>query len=408
MTALVTGAGAGIGRETALACARRGAKLVICDLDEARLVETESEIRELGRGVLARRVDVGSKAQMGAFADLVHGEYGAVDLLVNNAGVGLGALFLETSLEDWEWITRVNLFGVIHGCHFFVPEMVRRQRRGHVVNIASAAAYAPLPAQSAYAAAKFAVLGLSECLRTELAPFGIGVTAACPGFINTTIVETSRLRGVAAAPETRRRTIAFYRRRNYSAARVATNILAAVQRNRAVAPISPEAWVMYYAMRWIPSLLRRANRRLGARIAISDQGREVSPDRAGRGPTPAASLLRLLAGGIPALLDVGEELERLAPGLVGREYAIAPDRAGCDRGTTGGADGGLTDPRAPDPNARGRVRPDALDQPGRVAQIHLASLVGRADPSREARPWPGAAGGAGDRRARGAFEALRR
>jgi NAD(P)-dependent dehydrogenase (short-subunit alcohol dehydrogenase family) len=266
-TALVTGAGSGIGRETALACARRGARLVICDLDEARLLEAEREIRELGRSVLARRVDVGSRAEMADFAERVHAECGAVDLLVNNAGVGLGALFLETSLDDWEWIARTNLFGVVHGCHFFAPEMVKRGKPGHIVNVASAAGYAPLPAQSAYATTKFAVLGLSECLRAELAPFGIGVTAVCPGFIDTRIVETSRLRGTAAEPENRRRALAFYRRRGYSAARVARNLLASVQRDRAVAPISAEAWLMYYGMRSLPGFFRWANRKLAARAA---------------------------------------------------------------------------------------------------------------------------------------------
>jgi NAD(P)-dependent dehydrogenase (short-subunit alcohol dehydrogenase family) len=206
---------------------------------------------------------------MAAFAEEVHRACGAVDLLVNNAGVGLGALFLETSLEDWEWITRINLLGVVHGCHFFAPEMVKRGKPAHIVNVASAAAYAPLPAQSAYAATKFAVLGLSECLRAELAPFGIGVTAVCPGFIDTRIVETSRLRGVAAEPENRRRALAFYRRRGYSAVRVASNLLAAVQRNRAVAPISAEAWLMYYGMRALPGLFRWANGKLAARAGPS-------------------------------------------------------------------------------------------------------------------------------------------
>lgn len=255
-TALVTGAGRGIGKEMALACARRSARLVICDVDDARLVETEREIRDLGCDVLAQHVDVASGAEMAAFAETVHRECGTVDLLVNNAGVGLGGLFLETSLEDWEWIARINLFGVIHGCHFFVPEMVKRGLEGHVVNVASAAAYAPLPAQSAYAAMKFAVLGLSESLRAELSSVGIGVTAVCPGFINTAIVETSRLRGIAAEPENLRRTLAFYRRRNYGPERVAARILKAVQRNRAVAPITLEAWGLYYWMRLAPGLFR--------------------------------------------------------------------------------------------------------------------------------------------------------
>lgn len=266
-SALVTGAASGIGRATALACAGRGASLVLCDVEEAGLADAEREIRALGRDVLARRVDVGSPAEMEAFAAEVHRERGAVDLLVNNAGVGLGGLFLETSLEDWEWIARINLFGVIHGCHFFVPEMVRRGRGGHIVNVASAAAYAPLPAQSAYAASKFAIVGLSECLRAELAPFGIGVTALCPGFIDTPIVERSRLRGVSADPETRRRTLAFYRRRGYRPQRVARNLLKAVQRGRTLAPVSAEAWGMYYASRIAPGLLRWVNGKLAGRIS---------------------------------------------------------------------------------------------------------------------------------------------
>ena len=261
-TALVTGAGSGIGRELARACGRRGARLAICELDETRLEEAERDLRALGCDVLARQVDVGSGAEMEGFAADVHREWGPVDLLVNNAGVGLGGFFLETTLEDWEWIARTNLFGVVHGCHFFVPEMAKRGRPGHVVNVASAAAYAPLPAQSAYAATKFAVLGLSVAMNAELRHAGIGVTAVCPGFIDTPIVERARLRGVAADPQNRRRTAAFYRRRGYGPERVARNTLRAVQRNRAVAPISPEAWGLYYASRFAPGFLRWANGQL--------------------------------------------------------------------------------------------------------------------------------------------------
>jgi NAD(P)-dependent dehydrogenase (short-subunit alcohol dehydrogenase family) len=264
-TVLVTGAANGIGRATALACARRRARVVVCDRDAAGLAEAEREVRALGGEVLARPVDVASRDEMRSFAEAVHREIEAVDLLVNNAGVGLGGLFLDTPLDDWDWIARINLFGVVHGCHFFVPAMVKRGRGGHVVNLASAAAYAPLPAQSAYAATKFAVLGLSETLRAELAPFGIGVTAVCPGFIATGIVERSRLRGVAARPDNVQRTLAFYRRRNYAPERVAHNLLKAVARNRPVAPVSAEAWILYYGMRWLPGVLRSAARRLAAR-----------------------------------------------------------------------------------------------------------------------------------------------
>jgi NAD(P)-dependent dehydrogenase (short-subunit alcohol dehydrogenase family) len=281
-TALVTGAGSGIGREIARACARRGARVVICELDEARLAEAERDLRGLGADVLARRVDVGSRTEMEGFAADVHRDWGPVDLLVNNAGVGLGGMFLETTLDDWEWIVRTNFFGVVHGCHFFVPEMAKGGRPAHVVNVASAAAYAPLPAQSAYAATKSAVLGLSVAMHAEIRHAGIGVTVVCPGFIDTPIVERSRLRGVAADPETRRRTRAFYRRRAYGPERVARKTLHAVQRNRVVAPITLEASGLYYASRVVPGLLRWVNGQLARRVSgtptrVSERTNPVDP-----------------------------------------------------------------------------------------------------------------------------------
>jgi NAD(P)-dependent dehydrogenase (short-subunit alcohol dehydrogenase family) len=251
---LVTGAGSGIGRATALLAARRGARLAICDVDEAGLGEAEGEIQAAGRGVLARRVDVSDRAQMADFAAAVQEEAGVVDLLINNAGVGLGAGFLETELEDWDWIVPINLMGVVHGCHFFVPPMVERGQGGHVANVSSVAGFYATPSLAAYNATKFAVLGLSQGLRAELHQHGIGVTAICPGIINTPITESARLRGVAAEPGRRDRMVNVYRRRNYGPERVAENILKAVARNRPVAPISPEAWFAYGMSRVSPRL----------------------------------------------------------------------------------------------------------------------------------------------------------
>jgi NAD(P)-dependent dehydrogenase (short-subunit alcohol dehydrogenase family) len=264
-TALVTGAGSGIGRATALALARRGAALVLCDLNEVGLGETAAAARALGRDVLARRVDVASEDEMRAFAEVVHAQVEAVDILMNNAGVGLGAGTLHTTLEDWRWIIGVNLFGVVHGCHFFVPPMVRRRCGGHVVNVASAAGYVATEALAAYSTTKFAVVGLSEALRDELMPHGIGVTAVCPGLINTAITQTSPLRGPEATPEARAYMVDVYRRRNYPPERVADNVLKAIQRNRAVAPISPEAWGMYFLKRLAPGLVGRINRTVAHR-----------------------------------------------------------------------------------------------------------------------------------------------
>lgn len=252
--AVVTGAGSGIGRETALECARRGASLAICDLNEAGLAETERLVAELEKQtpVLARRVDVARAEEMRAFADAVFGELGGVDLLVNNAGVGLGGGFLDTSLEDWSWIVEINLLGVVNGCHFFVPRVVERGAGGHVVNVASAAGFLPAEPLSAYCATKYGVLGLSECLHIELARRGIGVTAICPGIINTPITRSARMRGADATPELREKVVASYQRRNYGPERVARAILRAVQKNRVVAPVAPEAWLAYWAKRIAP------------------------------------------------------------------------------------------------------------------------------------------------------------
>ena len=278
-TALVTGAASGIGRATALALARAGADLAVCDLNEAGLEETAAAIRSLGRRALAQRVDVARADDVRAFAAAVHAEHEAVDVLVNNAGVGLGGGFLDTSLEDWQWIVSINLWGVIHGCHFFLPPMVRRGRGGHVVNVSSAAGFLATAQLAAYSATKFAVFGLSEALRDELRPHGIAVTTVCPGIINTPITQSAPMRGPLATPEARVALVELYRRRNYGPERVAANILRAIARRRAVAPISPEAWLMYLMKRLAPGFTARLNRALQARLE-RQMGLGAAPPRA--------------------------------------------------------------------------------------------------------------------------------
>jgi NAD(P)-dependent dehydrogenase (short-subunit alcohol dehydrogenase family) len=268
-TALVTGAASGIGRETAVAFARAGADLVVCDVNERGLEDVAGAIKALGRAVLARRVDVSKAEEVRALADAVHAERPAVDVLMNNAGVAVGGTFVDTPLEDWQWLLSINVWGVVHGCHYFLPAMIRRGQGGHVVNVASAAGYVASSQLTAYATTKFAVVGLSEALRDELLPHGIAVTTVCPGIINTPITTTARMRGVDSAAA-RKALVDMYARRNYGPDRVATNILKAIARKRAVAPISPEAWVMYYLKRLAPGLTARLNR-----LATQRMDREV-------------------------------------------------------------------------------------------------------------------------------------
>ena len=264
---LVTGAASGIGLETALAFGRRGADLILCDLDEAGLASASQRIEALGGNAFTHRVDVSSAEEMEAFADEVHQRVEAVDILMNNAGVAIGGPFLSTSLEDWNWILGINTLGVVHGCHFFIPKMVARGQGGHVINISSAAGYSANSVLAAYNATKFSVLGLSEALWEELHPHGIGVTVVCPGLIDTPITRNARLVGEMDKPEKREEMVQGYQKRGYLPDRVARNILKAVEKNRLVAPISPEAWGLYYLKRFAPWLLRRLGLMMAKRAA---------------------------------------------------------------------------------------------------------------------------------------------
>jgi len=271
-TALVTGAASGIGRAAALAFAQRGADLVICDIDEAGLASAAEEIRGLGREVSTHRVDVANADQMEAFAGEVHERCEAVDLLMNNAGVAIAGAFLDTSLADWDWILGINLRGVVHGCHFFIPNMVRARRGGHVINISSAAGYSTSSKLAAYNTTKFGVLGLSEALWDELRPHGIGVTAVCPGVIDTPITRNARLVGPMDAASMREDIVRTYQRRRYTPDKVAEKILEAVQKNRVVAPVSPESWLLYFLKRLAPGPLRWTMHQLGRRTDLRVKG----------------------------------------------------------------------------------------------------------------------------------------
>ena len=138
---MVTAAGSGIGRETALLCARLGAALALCDLDEEVLQSSARAANALGAEVLIERLDVADPERMGVFAARVHERFDTVELLVNNTDMGVIATFLDTELSDWRHLIDVNLMGVVHGCHCFVPRMVANGRGGHVVNVASQAGF---------------------------------------------------------------------------------------------------------------------------------------------------------------------------------------------------------------------------------------------------------------------------
>ena len=261
--AVVTGAGSGIGRATALALAERGARIVAADIDRARVDALATELGD--RALLAHTFDVANRAQFTEFADAVHAIVPAVDIVVNNAGVAVGGLFLDTSLDDWDWLLGVNLRGVVHGCHFFVPKMVARGTGGHVINISSIFGIFPAPQVTAYVASKFAVLGFSQSLRTELAPHHIGVTAICPGMINTSIIDGGRMAGHVA--NRRAKMMDTFAKRGAPPSLVASTIIDALRTNPAVRTVGRDAWAMHQITRLAPALAHRAGAAISKRFA---------------------------------------------------------------------------------------------------------------------------------------------
>jgi len=200
-------------------------------------------VRERGGEAHARQVDVAAALSMERFAAWVRAEVGVPDVVVNNAGIVITGPFLDHSEQDWQQIVGVNLLGVVRGCRLFGAQMAERGTGGHLVNIASAAAFTPSLAQPAYSTTKAAVLMLSECLRAELAGYGIGVTAICPGLTTTPIARHVRFVGVpqAEADRLREAGIRALRRRRYPPEKVAAAVMRAVLRDRAVVPVNVEA-----------------------------------------------------------------------------------------------------------------------------------------------------------------------
>jgi len=259
---VITGAGSGIGRATALAFAKQGARIAACDIDQARLDGLATALGE--RALLVRKVDVADRAQVQAFADEVHAQVSAADVIVNNAGVAIGGTFLETSLDDWDWLLGINVKGVVHGCHYFIPKMVARGQGGHVVNISSILGIYAAPNVAAYVASKFAVRGLSQSLRTELEPHKIGVTAICPGMINTQIVADGRMN--AHITDLKSKVMATFARRGAPPEIVAREILAAVRTNPAVRAVGRDAMVIAALARMAPEITTRLGRLLSRRL----------------------------------------------------------------------------------------------------------------------------------------------
>jgi 2-hydroxycyclohexanecarboxyl-CoA dehydrogenase len=244
---VVTGAGSGIGRATAIRFSQDAADVVCVDIDSGA-AEATAEL--CASDATTEVCDVSDPTAVQALAERIESDRGPVDVLVNNAGVGVGGPFLETSIEDWDWLTGINLNGVAYGCHAFGGPMVERGR-GHIVNIASGAAYVMSRDMAAYCASKAGVVALSRCLRADWSEAGVGVTAICPGAINTPIAMNSRMFGAMAAQQDR--IAASFRRFAHSPDIVAKAIVRAVEKNHEVVPVGIESSIAYRMLPFVPA-----------------------------------------------------------------------------------------------------------------------------------------------------------
>ncbi|UUO01111.1 SDR family NAD(P)-dependent oxidoreductase [Mycolicibacterium novocastrense] len=252
--AVITGAGSGIGAAFAVELAKRGGRVVCSDIDEASARTTADAIIAHGGQAMSTRCDVSTIEDVTALADTAQSWFdGPPTVVVNNAGVGAGGLPIGAiSLKDWHWVLNVNLWGPVHGCHVFAP-LLRDAGFGGIINVASAAAFGAAPGMAAYNVSKAGVLSLTETLAAEMTGTGVRVTALCPTFVKTNIVEAGRI-----SPTSTQLADRLMRWTGFSAQRVARACLDTLDRGGLYCMPQPEARIGWGIKRFTLTVYTRA------------------------------------------------------------------------------------------------------------------------------------------------------
>jgi short-subunit dehydrogenase len=228
-------------------------------VQDAGLAETRALVEAIGVSVTAAHLDVADRGAVHAWADRVVSDHGRVNVVVNNAGVGLGALVDEMTYDDLEWLMNINFWGVVHGTKAFLPHL-KRAGDGHVVNVSSVFGIIGVPTQSAYNAAKFAVRGFTEALREELDldPCGVSCTSVHPGGIRTNIARSSRIGGLGPLTRSREEMAAEFERLARTTPEAAAEaILAGIRRDRRRVLIGTDAYLIDGMQRLLPTAYQR-------------------------------------------------------------------------------------------------------------------------------------------------------
>ncbi len=252
--AVITGAGSGIGAAFAQELAKRGGRVVCSDVDEISAHTTADAIKAHGGDALALRCDVSQIDDVTALATQAQSWFGGPPtLVVNNAGVGAGGLPIgEMSLDVWQWVLDINLWGPINGCHVFAP-ILREAGFGGIINVASAAAFGAAPGMAAYNVSKAGALSLSETLAAELSGTGVNVTVLCPTFVKTNIIDAGRISDKSTQLADR-----LMRWTGISAERVARTCLDTLDRGGLYCMPQPDARIGWGIKRFTPTVYTRA------------------------------------------------------------------------------------------------------------------------------------------------------
>ena len=243
----ITGAGSGFGAALAHRYAAAGWNVAVTDIDEARARQTLFEIKSFAGDSFAMPLDITSAEHWQQLQDTVMEQWGGLMVLINNAGVAAAGNIEDTSIEDWQWVLDIDLLGVVRGCHQFAA-MMKRQQAGHIVNISSFAGLAGLPFVSAYGVAKAGVVALSEALRAEMHPYGVGVTVACPAFVKTGLLDTFR----STKDDTRATVNRWMETSGVTAEQVAEDIANAVRENTFLLLTHDKTRTAWRLKRWLP------------------------------------------------------------------------------------------------------------------------------------------------------------
>lgn len=270
-TAVVTGAGSGIGRVIALALADAGCKVMITDIVEERVNEVVDELKSKGAETKGYVVDHSKREKVEKFAEDFFAEWGHIDILCSNAGVGGGGRFEEIPLEDWDWMLGVNLWGAIYMLYYFVPKMIEREQ-GSIMLTASDAGLYTIPCMSTYNTSKYAVMGLGETLRQELYIYNIKVSVLCPGFINTRIVADGKVYLYKDDGESaKREVVEFYATKGVDPSIVAKHALRGLEKDKGIILAPPSHSLPQYILHRLSPALYNGIFRFGYKKGLVEK-----------------------------------------------------------------------------------------------------------------------------------------